>query len=82
MRLNKYNELYTEYLKLLVELHNANLDYQRRQNKVTTKRLRKVLKQLTDSLRPMRDEIQDIQKEKNEAERIKWAEQLKQKGKL
>lgn len=82
MRLNKYNELYTEYLKLLVELHNANLDYQRRQNKVTTKRLRKVLKQLTDSLRPIRDEIQDIQKENTEAERIKWAEQLKQKGKL
>lgn len=82
MRINKYKELYAEYLNLLVEVHNANIEYQRRQNRLTSKRLRKAMSDLRALTLPIRQEIQRVQLEINEETKANFArlQQLKKEN--
>lgn len=73
MRINKYKELYDEYLRLLVEVHNANIEYRRRQNRLTTKRLRKALSDLRALTLPIRQEIQSVQHDINSHTKANFA---------
>jgi hypothetical protein len=53
-------------MALLLELHNAHLEYERRQNRVTTLRLRRVLKKIRDISPEWMREVQRIQNQINE----------------
>ena len=81
MRINKYRELYKAYLNLLVDLHNANIDFERKQTQRATRELRRVLSDMRRVTVPLRDEIILLHREMKAEQQARWAEKNKQKGK-
>jgi hypothetical protein len=61
MSINNYDELYSEFLQLVAEAHNAHLAYKRKSTLDTRTRLRKALSDIRYKVVAIRAEIQNIQ---------------------
>lgn len=61
-RLNKYKEMYSEFVTKMCKLHNAHVAYVNRPNRATTKNLKFAINDLKRLTIPTRKILDDIQK--------------------
>ena len=70
--LNKYKELHSLYIDLLVEYHNKHTDYVRKQTRQNTGDLRRVIKQMREVQKEMWDLAQQRMWELRYENRERW----------
>jgi len=64
MSINNYDELYSQFLQLIAEVHNAHLHYKRKSTIESRVRIRKALSRVKEHAITIRMKIQEIQEEK------------------
>jgi acyl-CoA thioesterase FadM len=64
MSINNYDELYSEFLHIIAEVHNAHLHYKRKSTIESRVRIRKALSKVKEQAITIRMKIQEIQEEK------------------
>lgn len=69
MSINKYDELYSEFLKSIADLHNSHLAWKRHRTKNNTILLRKNLSASRELMSLLRVEVREVQIEAEKRQR-------------
>ncbi len=70
--LEKYTEIYKDFLDKVTELHNAHIGFTQKPTNKSCLRLRKAISALKDHMIPFRMEVVDLQRQHSAIQRQKW----------
>jgi|AntAceMinimDraft_11_1070367.scaffolds.fasta_scaffold00035_12 predicted nucleic acid-binding Zn-ribbon protein len=76
--LEKYTEIYKEFLEKVTELHNAHIGFTQKPTNKSCRRLRKAIGQLKEHMNPFRMEVFQLQKEYSEIQKQIWLDHKEQ----
>ena len=84
--LNKYTEIYKEFLDKVTELHNAHIGFTQKPTNKSCLRLRKAISALKEHMVPFRMEVVDLQRQYSAIQKQIWLDhkeeiRLKQEAK-
>lgn len=70
--LEKYTEIYKQFLDKVTELHNAHIDFTKKPSNRSCLRLRKAISALKEHTNPYRMEVMKLQREFDAINQAKW----------
>tara|TARA_B110000503_G_C6787871_1_gene265993 strand:- start:74 stop:358 length:285 start_codon:yes stop_codon:yes gene_type:complete len=84
--LDKYTEIYKDFLDKITELHNAHISFTQKPTNKSCLRLRKAISALKDHMNPFRMEVVDLQRQYSAIQKQIWLDhkeeiRLKQEAK-
>ena len=70
--LDKYTEIYKEFLDKVTELHNAHIGFTQKPTNKSCLRLRKAISALKEHMNPFRMEVVDLQRQYTAIQKQIW----------
>ena len=70
--LDKYTEIYKDFLDKVTELHNAHIGFTQKPTNKTCLRLRKAISALKEHMNPFRMEVVDLQRQYTAIQKQIW----------
>jgi hypothetical protein len=70
--LDKYTEIYKEFLDKVTELHNAHIGFTQKPTNKSCLRLRKAISALKEHMNPFRMEVVDLQRQYSAIQKQIW----------
>ena len=70
--LDKYTEIYKDFLDKVTELHNAHIGFTQKPTNKTCLRLRKAISALKEHMNPFRMEVVDLQRQYSAIQKQIW----------